>query len=87
VTGIHTPVRFRTRLLPRLGFNKVLRSPWKAQAAAVPGGREEWLSRWATLRLLGLIAPFEGERPKGKDTTRRRAASRAERILGPILLT
>jgi hypothetical protein len=43
---------------PRLGWKKVVRSTWKAQAAAVPGGREEWLSRWALLPALALIAPF-----------------------------
>lgn len=45
---------------PRLQFKKVMRAAWKAQTAAVPGGRQEWLSRWANLRLLALIAPFDG---------------------------
>jgi hypothetical protein len=44
---------------PRLGWKKLLRSAWKAQAAAVPGGREQWLSRWGMLRTLVLIAPFD----------------------------
>lgn len=43
---------------PRLELKKVVRSAWKAQAKAVPGGRQEWLSRWAMFRLLVLIAPF-----------------------------
>lgn len=43
---------------PRLEWKKVVRSTWKAQAAAVPGGRQQWLSRWAMIRTLALIAPY-----------------------------
>lgn len=43
---------------PRLGWKQTLRPAWKAQAAAVPGGREQWLSRYAQILLLSRIAPF-----------------------------
>ena len=44
---------------PRLQWKKVVRPAWKAQAAAIPGGREPWLSRWAMILLLSRIAPFD----------------------------
>jgi hypothetical protein len=44
---------------PRLELKKVVRATWKEQAKAVPGGRQQWLSRWAAIRLLVLIAPFQ----------------------------
>jgi hypothetical protein len=56
------PAAFAASVLerhPRLEFKRVLRPAWKAQAAAVPGGRESWLSRYAMILLLARIAPFE----------------------------
>lgn len=44
---------------PRQEWKKVLRPAWKAQAAAIPGGREPWLSRYAMILLLARIAPFK----------------------------
>jgi hypothetical protein len=55
------PASYVTSVLerhPRLGLKKAVRSSWKAHADAVPGSREQWVSRWATFRLLVLIAPF-----------------------------
>lgn len=43
---------------PRLGWKKALRTSWNAQAAAVRGGRQQWLSRWALLPTLARIAPY-----------------------------
>ncbi len=44
---------------PRMQWKKVLRPAWKSQAAAIPGGREPWLSRYAMILLLARIAPFD----------------------------
>ena len=44
---------------PRHEFKKVVRSAWKGQTKAVPGGRQQWLARWASIRLLVLIAPYQ----------------------------
>ncbi|GAA0623940.1 phosphohydrolase [Sporichthya brevicatena] len=43
---------------PRLGWKKTLRTSWTAQTAALPGGRQQWLTRWALLPTLARIAPF-----------------------------
>ncbi len=56
------PKSFVTDVLerhPRLELKKVVRGAWKAQAQAVPGGRQQWLSRYASIRLLVLVAPFD----------------------------
>lgn len=61
-SGLETmPAAFVASVLerhPRLAFKRVLRASWKAQAAAVPGGREPWLSRYAMILLLVRLAPF-----------------------------
>jgi len=45
---------------PRLGFKREFRAAWRAEAAAVPGGRAQFLRRHGAFDLAIACAPFRG---------------------------